>query len=170
MEGWERRADQREKHSLLWSENSLGLLQWRVVRGKYRGGNRQTFSMKGKILIVHIFFFVGHSLSLNWTGLLLILPEAKPIYWQWTVVRESTRLQARKTGSWCAKHQNFPHGFQARVFKDNPGGEGRLPRWLSDNLPANAEDMSLIPGLGRSLEKEMATHSSILTWEIPWTE
>ena len=27
-----------------------------------------------------------------------------------------------------------------------------------------------IPGLGRSLEKEMATHSSILAWEIPWTE
>ena len=27
-----------------------------------------------------------------------------------------------------------------------------------------------IPGLGRSLEKEMATHSRILAWEIPWTE
>ena len=26
------------------------------------------------------------------------------------------------------------------------------------------------PGLARSLEKEMATHSSILAWEIPWTE
>ena len=26
------------------------------------------------------------------------------------------------------------------------------------------------PSLGRSLEKEMATHSSILAWEIPWTE
>ena len=25
-------------------------------------------------------------------------------------------------------------------------------------------------GLGRTLEKEMATHSSILAWEIPWTE
>ena len=24
--------------------------------------------------------------------------------------------------------------------------------------------------LGRSLDKEMATHSSILAWEIPWTE
>ena len=24
--------------------------------------------------------------------------------------------------------------------------------------------------LGRSLEKEMATHSNILAWEIPWTE
>ena len=27
--------------------------------------------------------------------------------------------------------------------------------------------MSLIPGSGRSLEKEMATHSSILAWRIP---
>ena len=25
-------------------------------------------------------------------------------------------------------------------------------------------------GLENPLEKEMATHSSILTWEIPWTE
>ena len=36
--------------------------------------------------------------------------------------------------------------------------------------PADARDMSLIPGLGRSLEKEMATHSSILARKIPWTE
>ena len=41
------------------------------------------------------------------------------------------------------------------------------------NLPANAGDIKvtgLIPGLGRSLEKGMATHSSILTWRIPWME
>ena len=41
------------------------------------------------------------------------------------------------------------------------------------NSPANAEDtgdVDLIPGSGRSLEKEMVTHSSILAWEIPWTE
>ena len=40
------------------------------------------------------------------------------------------------------------------------------------NLPASAgdaEDASLIPGSGRFPE-EMATHSSILSWEIPWTE
>ena len=30
--------------------------------------------------------------------------------------------------------------------------------------------MGLIPGLEDPLEKEMATHSSILAWEIPWTE
>ena len=38
------------------------------------------------------------------------------------------------------------------------------------NLPANSGDMVLIPGLGWSPEKEMAVHSSILAWEIPWTE
>ena len=31
-------------------------------------------------------------------------------------------------------------------------------------------DVSLIPGLGRSLEEGMATHSSILVWKIPWTK
>ena len=39
------------------------------------------------------------------------------------------------------------------------------------NSPANAGDMGSIPGLGRfPLEEEMATPSSILAWEIPWTE
>ena len=36
--------------------------------------------------------------------------------------------------------------------------------------PANAGDMGSIPRLGKSLEKEMAAHSSILAWDIPWTE
>ena len=31
-------------------------------------------------------------------------------------------------------------------------------------------DTDLIPVLGRSLGEEMATHSSILAWKIPWTE
>ena len=41
------------------------------------------------------------------------------------------------------------------------------------NLPTDAgdiKDVGLIPGSGRSLEEEMATHSSILAWEILWTE
>ena len=37
------------------------------------------------------------------------------------------------------------------------------------NPPANSGDGGLILGLGSSLEKEMAMHSSILAWEIPWT-
>ena len=43
--------------------------------------------------------------------------------------------------------------------------------WLSSkNPPHDAGNMGSIPGLGRSLEKEMATRSSILDWEIPWSE
>ena len=41
------------------------------------------------------------------------------------------------------------------------------------NLPASAgsiRDTGSIPGLGRSPGGGMATHSSILSWRIPWTE
>ena len=53
--------------------------------------------------------------------------------------------------------------------------KGDLPRWLRvvKNPPANAGDAGdtgLITGLGRSPGEGMATHSSVLAWEIPWTE
>ena len=38
------------------------------------------------------------------------------------------------------------------------------------NPPANVRDMGLIPGPKEALEKEMATHSSILAWKNSWTE
>ena len=38
------------------------------------------------------------------------------------------------------------------------------------NIPANAGNAGSISGSERPLEKEMATHSSILAWRIPWTE
>ena len=37
-------------------------------------------------------------------------------------------------------------------------------------LPAKQEMWVLCLGQEDPLEKEMATHSSILAWEIPWTE
>ena len=43
----------------------------------------------------------------------------------------------------------------------------------SENPPADARgtgDLGSILGRGGALEKEMATHSSVLAWEIPWTE
>ena len=46
-----------------------------------------------------------------------------------------------------------------------------LPQWLSGKEFAyNAGDVSLIPGSEDLIEKEMATHSSILAWEILWIE
>ena len=47
---------------------------------------------------------------------------------------------------------------------------------IGEESACNVGDPSSIPGLGRSpgwedpLKKEMATHSSILAWRIPWTE
>ena len=45
-----------------------------------------------------------------------------------------------------------------------PGGSDRKAS------ACNAGDPGLIPGLRKALEKEMATHSSILAWRIPWME
>ena len=47
-------------------------------------------------------------------------------------------------------------------------GASLAAQWLGTRRPAG--DTSLIPGLERSPEKEMATHSSVLSWEIPRTE
>ena len=38
------------------------------------------------------------------------------------------------------------------------------------NLPAICETQVRSLGWEDPLEKELATHSSILAWEIPWTE
>ena len=37
------------------------------------------------------------------------------------------------------------------------------------NLPAMQEILGSIPGSGRSPGEGMATHSSTVTWRIPWT-
>ena len=50
------------------------------------------------------------------------------------------------------KRLNFPGGSDSSVSAYTEG------------------DLGSILGLGRPLEKEMATHSNILAWKIPWTE
>ena len=47
-----------------------------------------------------------------------------------------------------------------------------LPWWLSGKeAPCQMQETQVWPlGWEDPLEKEMATHSSILAWEIPWTE
>ena len=46
-----------------------------------------------------------------------------------------------------------------------------LPRWLCGKESASqAGEKCPIPGLGRFHGEGMATHSSFLAWEMPWTE
>ena len=55
--------------------------------------------------------------------------------------------------------------WEVRGYEGFPGG-GRC----KESMPASARDVGLIPGLEDPLEKETATHSSVLAWRIPWTE
>ena len=50
-----------------------------------------------------------------------------------------------------------------------PSKEGFPGASDSKESSRNAGDLSLIPGLGRSPEEEMATGSNIFAWRIPWT-
>ena len=52
----------------------------------------------------------------------------------------------------------------ATLQRGFPGGT------MVKNLPAMEEIRVQSPGQEDPLEKEMATHSSILAWEISWTE
>ena len=52
--------------------------------------------------------------------------------------------------AWVESDMGFPGG---SVVKNSPVSEG---------------DMGSVPGLGRSLEKEMVSHPRSLAWEIPW--
>ena len=55
-------------------------------------------------------------------------------------------------------------GKHPRVFSGFPCGS------VIKNLPVSVGEAGLILGGENPLGKEMATHSSILAWEIPWTE
>ena len=57
----------------------------------------------------------------------------------------------------------------ANIYCNNCRGMGFPGGLVVKNLPSNAGDTCSIPGCGGSLGKEMATHSSILAWEISWT-
>ena len=52
---------------------------------------------------------------------------------------------------------------QLLLHQPNGGSEGKV-------FACNVGDLGSIPGSGRSLEKEMATHSCIFAWRILWTE
>ena len=56
------------------------------------------------------------------------------------------------------------------LYKDLIVFQASLMAQMINNLPAMQE--TWVPSLGQddSMEKGMATHSSVLAWRIPWTE
>ena len=77
--------------------------------------------------------------------LTLFLPSGQLVYWQ--------------AVSWIPA-----------VFYHASVLQQELPWWLNGKeSTCQCRRPGSIPGSGRSPEKEMTTHSSILAWEIPWT-
>ena len=56
------------------------------------------------------------------------------------------------------------------IYRWLSGKEASQVALVVKNLPAMQETWVQSLGWEDSLKKEMATHSSILAWEIPWTE
>jgi len=61
-------------------------------------------------------------------------------------------------GKECKKEYAQAASSVAQMVKNPPADAG------------NVRNPGSIPGSGRSLEKGMATHSSIPAWRVPWTE
>ena len=93
----------------------------------------------------------------------------------------ATRVTARDVAS--APEPRKPLGalFRRRsplsspVLKPVPWSPHNLPeltRGATQCIPLSpaARDADWVPGLGRSLEEGMASHSSVLAWSIPWPE
>ena len=82
--------------------------------------------------------------------------------------QEYTEGNKRKVGIVTTGQQGFSSKGTAQYLdccnKYTKGGS------VGKESACNAGDLGSIPGLGRSLEKGMATHSSILAWRIPQTE
>ena len=67
----------------------------------------------------------------------------------------------------------FPQGVYFLLFKtlSDIKQSGGFPRSsVGKESACNAGDLVQFLGWEDPLEKEMATHSSILAWRIPWTE
>ena len=92
-------------------------------------------------------------------------------------------------GLWChvkcsenwkiiiSSHRKFRnHLIQTHSFWYKPTQVSTTYRWRWDSLAQMVKHLSTmletwVQSLGREdLEKEMATHSSVLAWKIPWTE
>ena len=95
--------------------------------------------------------------------------QPPPLDWGHWVLATGPPGKSPLTLFWSMISPTLSFGILNRSIREEglPGGV------VVKNIPANARDIrdaGSIPGLGRSLEEEMATHSSILTWKIPWTE
>ena len=112
------------------------------------------FSNDKEWLWLPLFFFLSYlqcnwqlhltNILLSWSKLSIGVVSLKVLSWNPILTKTTVRFKG------------IPWLSQASLV----ASDGKL----------SASNPGSIPGLGRSLKKETATHSSILAWKIPWTE
>ena len=73
----------------------------------------------------------------------------------------------------CVECYNDEEGIHKSMyggFNRNIAGGASLVTQMVKNLPAMQGTLVQLLGQEDPLEKEIATHSSMLAWKIPWTE
>ena len=90
-------------------------------------------------------------------------------WWTWVWVNSGSLWWTGRPGVlWFMGWQRVGHDWATELnwsrFLGFLGGS------VVKNLPVNARHLGSILGQEDLLEKKMATHSSTLAWEIPWTE
>ena len=73
-------------------------------------------------------------------------------------------MQETPFDSWVGEIGWWRNRLLTPAFLGFPGGSA------GKGSSCNVGDLGLIPEMGICLEKEKATHSSILAWRIPWAE
>ena len=135
-------------------------ISWSLKRGAHPSDTRYSQRCQKKALVFKYLFTFGCAGSrLLCTGFSL----------QWPLLLHSTgqalRLQkSRLLGPRAWAQQLWLSGFSCLWQLGFPAGS------VVKNLPAKEEMQVRALGWEDPLKKEMATHSSILAWEIPWTE
>ena len=76
----------------------------------------------------------------------------------------TAKKKTHQTNMRAHTHTHTKHKIHIQAKTGLPGGSG------DKESACNAGHLGFIPGLEDPLEKEMATHTSILAWRIPWTE
>ena len=132
------------------------------------------FHMKGISLCylavqkIHLGFSVP-SYAKIWTKFLAnpIVPKRKPALLPFLASNACAPERGQHSRNWLPPSQAFSYTSMPSSFV-NPESSSQVAQWYRILLPMQEIQVQSL-GWEDPLEGEMATHSTILVWEIPWT-
>ena len=166
--------------SRLWNGPPTALLCTALKGGKQRGKSEYLFTASlstsfAKYTVCEMVIPLTHKGVISWNNFLCIMIWIDGI---WTSGERSANLQRNLElcgGSKKMRGNSGALGWDAHDWEYHLCFcLGPNPWWLGGKKKKNPPAMweMKVPSLGweDALEEGMATHSSILAWEIPWTE